>query len=68
MVKKLSSSCSGQESPANSEDAGDSGLIPGQEDPLEREVVTQARILAWEIPGIEKPGSCSPPGLQKSRR
>ena len=27
-----------------------------QEDPLEKEMATYSRILAWEIPGIEKLG------------
>ena len=34
--------------PAN---AGDAGLIPAQEDPLEKEEVTHSSILAWEVPG-----------------
>ena len=33
--------------PAN---AGDKGSIPGQEDPLEKEMATHSSILAWEIP------------------
>ena len=28
----------------------------GQEEPLEEEMTTHSSILAWEIPGIEKPG------------
>ena len=28
----------------------------GQEDPLEKEMVTHSSILAWEIPWIEEPG------------
>ena len=28
----------------------------GQEDPLEKEMATHSRILAWEIPWMEKPG------------
>ena len=28
----------------------------GQEDPLENEMSTHSRILAWEIPGTEDPG------------
>ena len=35
---------------------GDAGLIPGQEDPLEKEMAIHASILAWEIPWTEKPG------------
>ena len=37
-------------------DAGNTGLIPGQEDPLEKEVATHSRILAWKIPWTEEPG------------
>ena len=36
-------------------DAGDSGSIPGQEDPLEKEITTHSSILAWKIPWMEKP-------------
>ena len=36
--------------------AGDMGLIPGGQDPLEREMVTHFSILAWEIPGTGEPG------------
>ena len=28
----------------------------GQEDPLEKEMATRSRILAWEIPWTEEPG------------
>ena len=28
----------------------------GREDPLEKEMATHSRILAWEIPRIEEPG------------
>ena len=28
----------------------------GQEDPLEKEMVTHSSILAWRIPWMEKPG------------
>ena len=30
--------------------AGDPGSIPGQEDPLEKEMATHPSILAWRIP------------------
>ena len=43
----------GKESACN---AGDPGLIPGGEDPLEKEVATHSGILAWEIPWTEEPG------------
>jgi len=32
--------------PANEGDTGDAGLIPGQEDPLEKEMATHSSILA----------------------
>ena len=32
-----------------------------QEDPLEKEMATPSRVLAWKIPGTEEPG---PQGLQ----
>ena len=35
---------------------GDAGLIPGSEDPLEKETATHPSILAWEIPWTEDPG------------
>ena len=39
--------------PANS---GDVGSIPGQEDPLEKEMATHSSILAWKIPWTEERG------------
>ena len=36
--------------PANS---GDVGLIPGEEDPLKKEMATHSSILAWKIPWTE---------------
>ena len=35
---------------------GDAGLIPGSEDPLEKEMATHSSILAWEILWTEDPG------------
>ena len=37
----------------------------GQEDPLEKEMVTHSYILAWEIPWTEDPGGLQSMGLQK---
>ena len=34
----------------------DTGLIFGQEDPLEKEMATHFSILAWEIPWTEESG------------
>ena len=38
----------------------------GQEDPLEKEMVTYSSILAWEIPGTEEPDGLQSIGLQES--
>ena len=37
--------------PTNAGDTGDAGLIPGWEDPLEKEMATHSSILAQEIQG-----------------
>ena len=39
----------------------------GQEDPLEKEVVTHSNILAWEIPWTEEPGGLQAMGSQKNQ-
>ena len=36
--------------------AGDAGLIPGSEDPLEEEMATRSSMLGWRIPWTEEPG------------
>ena len=33
---------------------------PGREDPLEEEMATRSRMLAWEIPWTEEPGRLQP--------
>ena len=43
----------GKQSASN---AGDPGLIPGFEDPLEKGMVTHSSILAWGISWTEEPG------------
>ena len=43
----------GKESSFN---AGDPDLIPGLEDPLEKEMETHSNILAWRIAWMEEPG------------
>ena len=48
--------------PAN---AGDTGSILGQEDPMEKEMATHFSILAWEIPWTEDPGRPQSMGLAK---
>ena len=39
------------------DNAGDPGLIPGLEDPLEKEMATHSSILARRIPRKEEPGT-----------
>ena len=44
--------------------AGDSGSIPGLEDPLEEEMTTQSTILVWEIPWTKEAGGLQSMGSQ----
>ena len=44
---------------------GDLGSIPGQEDPLEKEMATHSSILDWEIPWTEEPHGLQSIGLQR---
>ena len=37
----------------------------GQEDPLEKEMATHSRILAWRIPWMEEPGGLQSTGSQR---
>ena len=39
----------------------------GWEDPLEKEMATQASIIAWEITQTEEPGRLQSMGLQRVR-
>ena len=39
----------------------------GQKDPLEKEMATHSRILAWEIPWTEEPGKLQFLGSQRVR-
>ena len=39
----------------------------GQEDPLEKEMVTPSSILAWIIPWTEEPGRLQSMGLERVR-
>ena len=52
----------GKESASN---AGDLGLIPGWEDPLEKGKATHSRFPAWRIPWTEEPGRMQFTGLQR---
>ena len=57
----------GADSEESAFNAGDSGLIPGQEDPLERGMATHSSILAWRIPWTEEPGRLRSMGSQRVR-
>ena len=48
--------------PTNAGDIRDMGLILGQDDPLEKGMVTYFSILAWTIPWAEEPGGLQPIG------
>ena len=39
----------------------------GQEDPLEKEMATHSRTLAWKIPWTEEPGRLQSMGSQRVR-
>ena len=54
----------GKESSCN---AGDLGLMPGWEDPLEKGKATHSSILAWRIPQTEEPGGLQSMGSQGVR-
>ena len=45
--------------------AGDVGLIPRSGRPLEREMATRSRTLAWRIPWTEEPGRLQSMGWQR---
>ena len=57
----------GKESACNTENTGDTGSVPGQGDPLEKELAIHSHILAWEIPWTEDPGGLQSIGLQRVR-
>ena len=40
----------------------------GQEDPLEKEMASHSRILAWRIPWTEEPGGLQSTGSQSQRQ
>ena len=41
-------------------------VLLGQEDPLEKEMVTHSSILAWRIPRTEEPGGLQSMGSQRT--
>ena len=56
---------SGSDGKASACNVGDPGLIPGREDPLEKEMATHSSTLAWKIPWKEEPGSLQSMGSQR---
>ena len=46
--------------------AGNPGLIPGSEDPLEEGMTAPSSTLAWEIPQTVEPGRPQSMGSQES--
>ena len=50
---------------ASASSVGDFGLIPGQEGPLEKEMVTHSSIFAWRIPWMVEPGRLQSKGSQR---
>ena len=53
---------------ANARDIGDTGLILGQEDPMEKGMATHSSILAWTIPWTEESGGLQSMGSQRVGR
>ena len=47
---------------ASAGDVRDTGLIPGREDPLEKDTATHSIVLAWKITQTKEPS-----GLQSMR-
>ena len=60
----LGTSLGGSDGKESACSAGDLGSIPGWEDPLEKEMATRSRILAWKIPSTEEPGGLRSIGSQ----
>ena len=55
----------GSDSNESAYSAGDLSSIPGQEDPLEKEMATHSSTLAWKIPWTEETGGLQFMGLQR---
>ena len=53
--------------PANAEDTGDLGSIPGSGRPLEKDMAALSRILAWRFLWTEEPGGLQCMGSQRVR-
>ena len=57
----------GSDSKESACNAGDLGLIPGQEDPLEKGMATHFSFLAWKIPLTDETDGLQSMGPQKVR-
>ena len=55
----------GSDSKASACNTGDPGSILGQEDPLEKEMLTHSSTLAWKIPLTEEPCRLQSMGSQR---
>ena len=55
----------GSDSKESACSAGDPGLVPGQEDPLDKEMATHSSIPDWRIPGTEEPSGLPSTGSQR---
>ena len=55
----------GLDGKASAYNAGDLGLIPGSEDPLEKEMAIHSSIRAWKVPWTEEPGRLQSMGSQR---
>ena len=51
--------------PANAGDTRDVASMPGQKDPLEKEMEIHSCILAWKISWTEEPGRLLPTDVQR---
>ena len=58
----------GSDGKESAHNAGDLGLIPGSEDPLEMGMATHSSILAWRIPRTEVPDRLQSMGAQNWTR
>ena len=57
----------GSDGKASAYNAGDWVQSLGQEDPLEKEMVTHSSILAWRIPWTEEPDRLQSTGSKRVR-
>ena len=56
----------GSEVKASACNAGDPDMIPGREDPLEKEMAPHSSTLAWRILWREEPGRLQSKGSQRA--